>query len=201
MYVPKHFQFEDYTEQIAFMKQYSFATIVSIKDHIPIATQLPFQINEHADKLFLSSHFAVANEQAKYIVENTSLVIFSEPHAYISPVHYDKEESVPTWDYIAVHAYGTARIINNEDEKIEVLEQMIKTYDSAYLDQWRGLSDRFKKGMLRGIVAFELEVTDLQGQKKISQNKTAVERERIATYLEKGDNPIEKSIAASIRQL
>jgi len=201
MYVPKHFQFEDYTEQIAFMKQYSFATIVSIKDHIPIATQLPFQINEHADKLFLSSHFAVANEQAKYIVENTSLVIFSEPHAYISPVHYDKEESVPTWDYIAVHAYGTARIINNEDEKIEVLEQMIKTYDSAYLDQWRELSDRFKKGMLRGIVAFELEVTDLQGQKKISQNKTAVERERIATYLEKGDNPIEKSIAASIRQL
>ncbi|MNT15551.1 hypothetical protein D3C72_1506090 [compost metagenome] len=78
---------------------------------------------------------------------------------------------------------------------------MIKTYDIAYLNQWRGLSDRFKKGMMRGIVAFELEVTDLQGQKKISQNKTAVERERIATYLEKGDNPIEKSIAASIRQL
>ncbi|WP_418359558.1 FMN-binding negative transcriptional regulator [Sphingobacterium detergens] len=201
MYVPKHFQFKEYTEQVAFMKQYSFATIVSIKDNIPIATQLPFQINEHADKLFLSSHFAVANEQAKYIVENTSLVIFSEPHAYISPMHYDKEESVPTWDYMAVHAYGTARIINNEDEKIEVLEQMIKTYDSAYLNQWRGLSDCFKKGMMRGIVAFELEVTDLQGQKKISQNKTAVERERIATYLEKGDNPIEKSIAASIRQL
>ncbi|WP_257088050.1 FMN-binding negative transcriptional regulator [Sphingobacterium sp. E70] len=55
------------------------------------------------------------------------MVIFSEPHAYISPMHYDKEESVPTWDYIAVHAYGTARIINNEDEKTEVLEQMIKT--------------------------------------------------------------------------
>ncbi|WP_257088051.1 FMN-binding negative transcriptional regulator [Sphingobacterium sp. E70] len=52
MYVPKHFQFEEYTEQITFMKQYSFATIVSIKDNIPIATQLPFQIKEHADKLF-----------------------------------------------------------------------------------------------------------------------------------------------------
>ncbi|OOG17828.1 transcriptional regulator [Sphingobacterium sp. CZ-UAM] len=201
MYVPKHFQFKDYTEQIAFMKQYSFATIVSIKDNTPIATQLPFQIKEQADKLFLSSHFAVANEQASYIVENTSLVIFSEPHAYISPMHYDKEESVPTWDYIAVHAYGTARIINNEDEKTEVLEQMIKSYDSDYLTQWQGLSDRFKKGMMRGIVAFELEVTDLQGQKKISQNKTAAERERIAAYLEKGDNPVEKSIAKSIRNL
>ena len=201
MYVPKHFQFEDYTEQLAFMKQYSFATIVSIKDNIPIATQLPFQINEHAGKLFLSAHFAAANEQAKYIVENTSLVIFSEPHAYISPVHYDKQESVPTWDYIAVHAYGIARIITEEDAKVTALEQMIKTYDSAYLNQWRGLSDRFKKGMIRGIIAFELEVTDLQGQKKISQNKTAVERERIATYLEKGDNLIEKSIATSIRKL
>ncbi|WP_343561239.1 FMN-binding negative transcriptional regulator [Sphingobacterium sp.] len=201
MYVPKHFQFEDYTEQLAFMKEYSFATIISIKNNIPIATQLPFQIKEHADKLFLSSHFAVANEQAHCIVENRSLVIFSEPHAYISPMHYDKEESVPTWDYIAVHAYGIARIINNEQEKIEVLEQMIKSYDSGYLNQWQGLSDRFKKGMMQGIVAFELEVTDLQGQKKISQNKTAAERERIAAYLEKGDNPGEKSIAKSIRHL
>lgn len=201
MYVPKHFQFEDYTEQVEFMKEYSFATIVSIKNNIPIATQLPFQINEHADKLFLSSHFAVANEQASGIADSASLVIFSEPHAYISPMHYDKEESVPTWDYIAVHAYGTARIIDNEDEKTEVLEQMIKSYDSDYLTQWQGLSERFKKGMMRGIVAFELEVTDLQGQKKTSQNKAPGERERIATHLEKGGNSVEKSIAKSIRNL
>ncbi|CAM3748141.1 FMN-binding negative transcriptional regulator [Sphingobacterium prati] len=201
MYVPKHFQFEDYKEQVAFMKQYSFATIVSIKDDRPIATQLPFEINEQANKLFLTSHFAIANEQTNYIEANTSLVIFSEPHAYISPIHYDKAESVPTWDYIAVHAYGTAKIITEEEAKLNALEQMIRTYDNDYLTQWQGLSDRFKKGMMRGIVAFELEVTTIQGQKKISQNKTASERERIAAYLENGDNQVEKSIAESIRNL
>ncbi|MDR2271120.1 MAG: FMN-binding negative transcriptional regulator [Sphingobacterium sp.] len=201
MYVPKHFQFENYVEQIAFMRQYSFATIVSIKNNIPIATQLPFHINQQADKLSLSSHFAVANEQVKYIVENTSLVIFSEPHAYISPIHYDAKESVPTWDYIAVHAYGTANIITEEDAKENILKQMIRTYDNDYLKQWQGLSDRFKRGMMRGIVAFDLEVTAIQGQKKISQNKTAAERERIATYLEKSESQVEKSIAESIKNL
>ena len=99
MYTPNHFQFKDNTEKIAFMKQYSFATIITVKDNLPIATQLPFFIDNNSDKVILSSHFAVANEQSRYIEANTSLVIFTEPHAYISIVHYDKRESVPTWDY------------------------------------------------------------------------------------------------------
>ena len=107
------------------MKQYSFATIVTMNGNIPVATQLPFHISDSAEKLLLSSHFALANEQAKYIGDNTSLVIFSEPHAYISPVHYDKKESVPTWDYMAVHAYGKAKIVTDENEVIKVLERMI----------------------------------------------------------------------------
>src|ERR1051325_6086478 len=106
MYTPNHFRFDHEQEKIAFMKRYSFATMVTIKDQLPIATQLPFVINDNAGRIVLSSHFALANEQAKYIESNTSLIIFSEPHSYISPAHYDKQESVPTWDYIAVHAYG-----------------------------------------------------------------------------------------------
>ncbi len=81
MYIPSHFQFQDNAEKIAFMKRYSFATIVTIKDNLPIATQLPFFIDNHSDKLVLSSDFAKANEQHKYIEDNISLVIFSEPHA------------------------------------------------------------------------------------------------------------------------
>src|SRR5690606_19641905 len=115
--------------------------------------------DDSSDKLILSSHFAIANEQAKYIEANTSLIIFTEPHAYISPVHYDKQESVPTWDYIAVHAYGKAKIAEDEITKIKALEQMIRFYEKDYLQQWESLSYKFKKGMMRGIVAFEIEVT------------------------------------------
>ncbi|WP_353102834.1 FMN-binding negative transcriptional regulator [Myroides odoratus] len=199
MYTPNLFKFENDNDKIAFIKQYSFATIITVKENLPIATQLPFYINENSEKLTLYSHFALANEQANYIENNTSLIIFSEPHAYISPTHYDKRESVPTWDYIAVHAYGKAKIISGEVEKIQALEQMIQYYEASYLSQWRSLSDRFKKGMMSGIVAFEIEVTDLQGQKKLSQNKTKIEKQRIVNHLENSENTIEKELANFIK--
>lgn len=201
MFISNHFKFENDKEKIAFMKQYSFATIVTVKDGLPSATQLPFVIDDSSGKLILSSHFAIANEQAKYIEANTSMVIFAEPHAYISPVHYDKLESVPTWDYIAVHAYGKAKIIRDEAAKLEALEQMIRFYEEDYLQQWQSLSEKFKKGMMKGIVAFELEITDLQGQKKLSQNKTEAERQRIIERLENSENTIERDIASYIKSI
>ncbi|NLR58277.1 FMN-binding negative transcriptional regulator [Chitinophaga polysaccharea] len=201
MYTPRSFQFQDQEEMIGFMKQYSFATIVTIKDRLPIATHLPFVVNDNTGKLVLSAHFAAANEQAKYIETTPALVIFSEPHAYISPVHYDKHESVPTWDYIAVHAYGQAQVLSDTAAKVKVLEQMITFYDPAYLAQWHSLPDKYRQGMIQGIVAFELEVTNLQGQKKLSQNKTAAERERIAAHLEKSEQPLDQDLARHIRNL
>ena len=201
MYIPNQFNITDEAEKIDFMRRYSFATIVTVKNDIPIATQLPFFIDNSADKLVLSSHFAMVNEQTKYIENNTSLVIFTEPHAYISPVHYDKKESVPTWDYIAVHAYGKAKIVKDEAVVINLLEQMIQFYDENYMAQWKGLSDKFKKGMVKGIVAFEIEVADLQGQKKLSQNKNEAERQKIIEHLDRSDNSVEKEIASYIRNL
>lgn len=186
---------------VAFMKAYSFATIVTVKDNIPVATQLPFWVDDSAGKLRLISHFALANEQAKYLEGNTSLVIFSEPHAYISPAHYDKKESVPTWNYMAVHAYGQAKVIAGENAVAGVLEQTIRFYEPGYLQQWDSLPDKYKKGMMKAVVAFEIEVTDLQGQKKLSQNKTAAERQRIIEHLEKSENTVETAIARSIREL
>lgn len=200
MFIPDDFDFKDNAEKIAFMKKYSFATIITVKDDIPIATQLPFIIDDTSGKLLLRSHFALANEQVDYIVNNTSLVIFTEPHAYISPSLYEKRESVPTWDYIAIHAYGKARIIEDAEGKIELLEQMISYYEEEYMEQWKSLSEKFKKGMIRGIAAFELEVSDLQGQKKLSQNKSEAERKRIVEHLEQSENTAEKDIAAYIKE-
>lgn len=201
MYIPQSFAFDDETEKIIFMQRYSFATMVTAINGRPVATKLPFCISNESGKITLSSHFAAANEQAKYIEESESLIIFSEPHAYISPAHYDKVESVPTWDYIAVHAYGKAKVIHDDNAKLSLLEQMIRFYEQDYLEQWKGLSDKFKKGMMRGIVAFGLEVTELPGQKKLSQNKTQAERDRIVGQLEKSGNTNESDIAAYIKSI
>lgn len=78
---------------------------------------------------------------------------------------------------------------------------MIHFYDQDYMEQWQGLSDKFKKGMMQGIVAFEIEVTSLQGQQKLSQNKTAIERERIIQHLEKSTDSVQKDLAHYIRNL
>lgn len=199
MYVPKSFQFDNPAEKIAFMQRYPFATLVTVAHGLPLATHLPFVVEEKDGKVILSSHFAAGNSQTQYVETGSSLVIFSEPHAYISPRHYDKQESVPTWDYIAVHAYGKCRIEQDADAKLILLEKMIRFYEPNYLQQWTSLSHRFRMGMLSGLTAFTLEVTELQGQRKLSQNKTITERTRIIRQLEESPVGIEQDLAKYIQ--
>ncbi|HVV56712.1 MAG TPA: FMN-binding negative transcriptional regulator, partial [Mucilaginibacter sp.] len=130
MYTPSFNAFTDRQQIIAFMKRYSFASIITTINDKPVATHLPFLVQEENGKLLLRSHFAKANPQWKEIENKTSLVIFSEPHAYISPSNYESAKVVPTWNYIAVHAYGKARILG-DDEKPALLKHTIETFEAA----------------------------------------------------------------------
>ena len=187
MYIPPLNLMHDQDECLAFMQKYSFATIVTSQDELPIATHLPVLSERQGDKLILISHFAKANPQWQHIDKCLVLVIFTEPHAYISPGNYEKLQEVPTWNYLSVHAYGKATIISNEEKVFEILEKTINTYENAYLNQWNGLSDQYKTNMAKGIVCFEIEVTDLQGKKKLSQNKTELEKQNIINSLSRSE--------------
>jgi len=114
MYIPKHFAFDDVPQAVAFMQKYSFATLITAIGNHPEATHIPFITEQRGNDIVLTSHFAKANPQAISIDQTEALVIFTEPHAYISPSHYEKLQNVPTWNYIAIHAYGKAIIINDE---------------------------------------------------------------------------------------
>jgi transcriptional regulator len=201
MYIPSFNKFEDQQEAITFMQRYSFATIVTAKDGIPTATHLPFIIKEKDDKIILRAHFARVNPQAADILNNRAMVIFMEPHAYISPKNYEKEESVPTWNYLAVHAYGNCTLIDEPEAKAALLEETIQYYEADYLKQWDSLPDNFRQRMMNGIVAFELIVDDLQAKMKLSQNRTEKEREKIIDHLSKSENSTEKEIAEYMMRL
>ena len=201
MYTPKHFQLTDEQEAIDFMQRYSFATIVTATDNVPFATHIPFLVNKRDDKIVLSSHFARANPQAAEIIGKEILVIFTEPHAYISPRHYEKETNVPTWNYIAVHAYGKATILSEGEQTANLLAQMISNYEADYLTQWNNLPDEYKQRMMKGIVAFEIVVDDLQGKQKLSQNRTKTERENIIEALDKSKDTTEAEIAKYMSRL
>ncbi|PJJ54889.1 FMN-binding negative transcriptional regulator [Hymenobacter chitinivorans] len=198
MYIPANFQLTDQAQAVAFMQRYGFATLVSTNQQMPIASHLPFSVAVEGTQVRLTSHLARANPQWQSWAGQDVLVIFTEPHAYISPTLYDKRESVPTWDYIAVHAYGRVRPLEGEADTARALEQLIATYEPAYQAQWDSLSEKYKTGMMRGIVAFEVEVTSLQGQQKLSQNKSASERAAIAAHLASGDDAAARELAPYI---
>jgi transcriptional regulator len=200
MYIPKINLLDDKQEAIAFMQRYSFATIVTVKEGIPTATHLPFVVSLRDDEIILTSHFAKANPQADELLDGNPMVIFAEPHAYISPKHYESHQSVPTWNYIAVHAYGKATLIEGIKEKAQLLEQTIRFYEDDYLKQWNNLSDDYKLKMMKGIVGFEIVVTGLQGKKKLSQNRSEIEKERIRNDLDKSDGSAAKAIAEYMRK-
>ena len=201
MYIPSFNKFEDLQQVIAFMQRYSFATIVTVKDGIPVATHLPFIIKQRDDKIIVSSHFAKANSQSSGINNTRALVIFAEPHAYISPKNYEKDTNVPTWNYLAVHAYGKCTLLDGEEQKSALLKEMVQYYEKDYLKQWDSLPEDYKHRMMNGIVAFEMLVDDLQAKKKLSQNRSEKERENIINQLSQAENSNEKDIADYMKRM
>lgn len=199
MYIPKHFALTDVPQAVAFMQKYSFATLITSANNHPEATQMPFITELRGEEIILTSHFAKANAQAVGIDQTEALVIFTEPHAYISPSHYEKLQNVPTWNYIAIHAYGQATIIEEEAAQMQMMETMILTYDAPYLKQWNDLPLEYKQRLLKGIVAFEIKVTDLQGKQKLSQNRTETERNKIIETLSKSEDTVEKQLSDYMR--
>jgi len=168
---------------VDFMNRFSFATLITSKNDFPIATHLPFIIREENDKLFLYSHVAKQNEQWKHIEENLILVIFTEPHAYISPTNYEKEINVPTWNYISIHAYGKGQLLTRHEDMISLLEGTIDNYETSYREQWNRLPDKYRLGQMMGIAGFKIEVTEIQAKEKLSQNKTHNEQQKIIDTL------------------
>ena len=168
---------------------------------VPEATHLPFLVEQRGEDVVLIAHFAKANPQVSAVFNETSLVIFTEPHAYISPSNYEKEQNVPTWNYLAIHAYGKATLIDDKAQVAQLLEKMIGFYETAYREQWDNLSDDYKHKMMNGITAFEIVVTDLQAKKKLSQNRTEIERENIVSSLGSSADKNEQEIAAYMSAL
>jgi transcriptional regulator len=184
VYIPEHFRVEDRATALAFMRANPFAILVSAAGDGPFATHVPVVIRESADNLTIRGHVAKANPHWRYLeAESTSLMIFHGPHAYISPSNYDTPENVPTWNYGAVHIYGTAKTFAEPEHLLTILNDLIPTFDTAYEQQWASLSEAYRQRMLHHIVGFEIAVTKLEAKFKLSQNRTRKEQQQIIDSL------------------
>ena len=187
------------------MRAHSFATVVSIVNGAPFATHIPVGIELRDQTVFLTGHVSKANEHVRaFAPESTSpsLVIFTGPHAYVSPTVYEARESVPTWNYIAVHAVGvlqTIRFTETPQVMEAMLDTMIAQYDPGYIEQWNSLSDKFRDGMMKGVVGFEMAVERLEGKYKLSQNKSAHDQAAVQAMLEQSDDVVAREVAETMR--
>jgi transcriptional regulator len=197
MYVPKHFSVEDSILLDGVIRDNPFGLLAGNLDGAPFATHLPFLLD--GDRLL--GHFARGNPHWKAIDGKTEmLAVFSGPHAYVSPRWYQPGPAVPTWNYVAVHVYGTPRVIDDAGRVRSLLDRLIAEYEAG---AWTldGQDDEFTARMMRGIVAFEMPVGRMQGKFKLSQNRSAADRERVAEELGKSADGASIGVARLMQRL
>jgi transcriptional regulator len=205
MYTPRFNQVSDRSTLIEAMQAYTFAILFgpinSTDDTVPHhATHLPLILRDEGPHGVLEGHFAKANSHWQSLANRETLVVFSGPHSYVSPSLYAEKLSVPTWNYIAVHAYGTLGLIEDDAGKDALLAGLIQANDPAYADQWRKLPDGFRRSMLAGIVGFRIPIDRLEGKFKISQNRPESDRRAVHAAHASG-SPDQQALAAWMKRL
>jgi len=190
MYIPSHFAEKDSARLYEAIDRYSFATLVSTGGDGLEASHLPLLLDRaNGQQPALLGHMARANLQWKRAAGQEVLAIFSGPHAYISPQWYEATQVVPTWNYVAVHAYGRLELIDDEAEVRRLLERTVENYEAGQPRPWRiDEPPEFVERLVKQIVAFRIPITRLEGKWKLNQNRPEEQRDRVAAkLLEQGD--------------
>jgi transcriptional regulator len=179
------------------MEAHSFATLVTRGERGLTASHLPFLLDREAGAHgTLLAHMARANDQWREFGDGAeALVIFQGEHGYISPAWYEVHPSVPTWNYAAAHAYGTPRVINDEADVRRVLERLVRAHESDRAEPWvMDLPEDYYAGMVRGIVAFEIPISRLEGKFKLSQNRPTVDQQHVLEHLTSSVDPDQQAL-------
>lgn len=200
MYIPEFNRVEDRAVALAFMQANPFALLISTADGVPFASHIPVLAREVDGQLQLRGHVAKANPHWKVINQDQeSLVIFHGPHAYISPSLYEIPESVPTWNYAAVHVYGKGTVFADPEQLNQFLQELIAEFDASYAAQWPALGGQYRSRMVQHIVGFEINATRVETKFKLSQNRTKAEQENIITALESRSDSTAAAVAALMK--
>lgn len=187
MYIPHHFK-NDNTEEVKnFIRENSFGILIAQGDKL-LATHIPLQLNKSGNSF--TGHISKANPQAKYLMNNMDvLLIFQGPNTYISSSWYN-HENVSTWNYIAVHVYGTVAL-QNEEQLYAALKDMTDRYEKESVKpvSIEQLSAGYLQSQMRGVVGFEITIKSIEAAYKLSKNRDEVNHNNIIKALEqRGDH-------------
>ena len=200
MYVPAHFAQADHDEVVRFMRAYSFATLCSTDEEgVPFASHLPILVADPTPgHIILEGHVARGNPQWRHADGKPVVVIFAGPHHYISPTWYEEPGTVPTWNYLAVHATGVFHALD-ADALRRILARTVEVYEADMPTPWRP-DPTVVETLLGGIVGFRVEVKTLEAKWKLNQNHPTQRRERVIRALEAEGGEDARTIAEAMRR-
>lgn len=196
MYLPKHFSETDAERIASLIHEQGFATLVVQHEGRPFASHIPLLFDESAGSQgVLYGHLAKANPQCRSLAGGEALAIFHGPHAYVSPSWY-ATPGVPTWNFAVVHVRGRVRLIEDPQQAGALVAALTEKYDPEVADPNGPVlaADKWQ-AMLAGIVAFALDIEDIQAKFKLSQNRSIEDRQRVIAQLGQSDHPDHQAVA------
>ncbi len=177
MFIPKHNKMDNLSVAHDFIDEFSFGLVVS---NSLTGTHLPFVLHKNEGEMgTLYTHCAKANSHWKELDSTEALIVFTGPHSYISPSWYAKSPGVPTWNYSAVHVYGTVSLLN-DSETLDVVEEVVHKYEPELLVKRDIITPEFRDKLLSGIVGFKIELSTIEGTLKLGQQRT--KEDQIGVY-------------------
>lgn len=205
MYIPPAFRGEEMESIMATIRAARLATVVTATADGPLATPLPLFLDESEGEYgVLYGHLAKANPQWRVTAQGEALAIFMGPDAYVTPAWYaTKQETgkvVPTWNYVAVHAYGPVEFFEDADRLLEAVSRLTNLHEGERTLPW-SVADAppdFVQSQLRGIVGLRMPITRLEGKRKMSQNRNAADRAGVAAGLAASERASEREVAPLI---
>lgn len=201
MYIPAAFAEYELATLHDVMEQNSFALLVSQHQGQPFASHLPLLVDRQAGPHgTLIGHMARANPQWQSAAGQEVLAVFSGPHAYISPTWYEIDDVVPTWNYVAVHAYGPLALVDEPGAVRDIVQQFVHTYERSKPTPWElKASNNYVDRMLSQIVGFRIPIARLEGKRKLNQNHPAERRLKVVRALrERGDETMASLIEETL---
>ncbi|WP_020474846.1 FMN-binding negative transcriptional regulator [Zavarzinella formosa] len=201
MYIPPAFVESDLGKLHDHITKHSFGLLISQADGQPFATHVPFLLDRAAGPNgALVGHVARANPHWRSLAGETALAVFSGPHAYISPTWYEAENTVPTWNYSAVHAYGRVEIIEDSATLLGIVQETVRVYEQNMPKPWTfDGSAVFVERLLAQIVGFRIVIDRIEGKWKLNQNHPAERREKVIRALDGQGDENSQGIADLMR--
>jgi len=206
MYTPPYNRIERRAEIVEMMRAHNFCLLVTGAggelhgSHLPCLVDERGERGEGGEQLVIELHMAKANPQWQQFFDDEVMVVFSGPHAYVSPRWYARTEAVPTWNYAAVHAYGKVTVFDDRDEKYAAQRRLVAAHDPDWLGGFDAQARDYVDSLLSGIVVFEVGVTRIDARWKLSQNRDREEQDRVIDNLERSAAAGDQALAALMRR-